>query len=335
MEKLASKLNQQNSNIFKAIIFTFLLTLVALPTKAQVLNDSTAVVKKDTITVQKNIVYEKGKEYILGGISIIGLQKFTESTVKVFTGLKIGQPLKLPGDKLTSAIKKLYESKQFSTVDVYLIRVDGNTIYLEFDVEELPQLNEISIAGIRKNKSKALKTEAELKTGAMVTDNLIVTTKNYFKKKYTDKGFLKTKVSIDTRIDSSDINAVNMNIFIDKGSKIKIKNINFQGNKALTDGNLRSAMSNTRRKFLGRFWKGSKYVDDKFKEDLVSILDTYSRLGYRDSRILADSISWNEDNTINIDITLEEGRQYIFGDIIYVGNKSYTDQQLNTLLKIE
>ena len=253
MEKQASKLNQQNSNIFKAIIFTFLLTLVVLPSKAQVLNDSTAVVKKDTITVQENIVYEKGKEYILGGISIIGLQKFTESTVKVFTGLKIGQPLKLPGDKLTSAIKKLYESKQFSTVDVYLIRVDGSTIYLEFDVKELPQLNEISIAGIRKNKSKALKTEAELKTGAMVTDNLIVTTKNYFKKKYTDKGFLKTKVSIDTRIDSSDINAVNMSIYIDKGSKIKIKNINFQGNKALTDGKLRSAMSNTRRKFLGRF----------------------------------------------------------------------------------
>ena len=128
-------------------------------------------------------MYKKGKEYILGGISVTGLQKFTESTVKVFTGLKIGQPLKLPGDKLTSAIKKLYESKQFRTVEVYLLRVDGNTIYLEFDVKELPQLNQISIAGIKKNKSKNLKTEAELKTGAMVTDNLIVTTKNYIRKK--------------------------------------------------------------------------------------------------------------------------------------------------------
>jgi outer membrane protein insertion porin family len=335
LEKLAIKLHQKNSIIYNVVIFTFLFTILSFPAKAQIVKDSIAVVKNDTITVQKNIVYEKGKEYTLGGISVIGLQKFTESTVKVFTGLKIGQPLKLPGDKLTSAIKKLYQSKQFSTVDVYLIRVDGNTIYLEFDVKELPQLNEISIAGVRKNQSKTLKTEAELKTGAMVTDNLIVTTKNYFRKKYTDKGFLKTKVSVNTRKDSSDMNAVNMNIFIDKGSKIKIKNINFQGNNSLTDGKLRSAMSNTRRKFLGRFWKGSKYVDEKFKEDLESILDKYSRLGYRDSRILADSISWNEDNTINIDIKLEEGRQYIFGDIIYVGNKSYTDQQLNTLLKIE
>ena len=126
-----------------------------------------------------------------------------------------------------------------------------------------------------------------------------------------------------------------MRIFVDKGSKIKIKNINFKGNEALEDGKLRAAMSNTKRKFLGRFWKGSKYIDDEFKEDLESILDTYSRLGYRDSRILSDSISWNDDNTINIDIELEEGKQYIFGDIVFVGNKSYTDQQLNTLLKIE
>jgi len=198
LEKLAIRLQLQNSIIYNAIIFTIILVLLAIPSKAQDTNSSSAPVKKDSITVQKNIVYKKGKEYILGGISVTGLQKFTESTVKVFTGLKIGQPLKLPGDKLTSAIKKLYESKQFRTVEVYLLRVDGNTIYLEFDVKELPQLNQISIAGIKKNKSKNLKTEAELKTGAMVTDNLIVTTKNYIRKKYTDKGFLKTKVNINT-----------------------------------------------------------------------------------------------------------------------------------------
>ena len=303
--------------------------------KAQTPQDSTLVGKKDTIPVQKNITYEKGKEYILGGISVTGLKKFSEATVKVFTGLKVGQPIKLPGDKLTSAIKKLYESKQFSIVDVYLSRVDGNSVYLQFDVQELPQLNNIQITGIRKGQIKSLQEDAGLKMGAMVTDNLIVTTKNYFKKKYTDKGFLKTKVSVNTRVDSSDINTVNMKVHIDKGKKIKIKNIRFDGNEALTDGKLRSAMSNTKRKFLGRFWKGSKYIEDDFNEDLESILEKYSRLGFRDARILKDSVSWNDDNTINIDIKLEEGKQYRFGDIIYVGNRSYTDEFLNSILKIQ
>tara|TARA_R110002073_G_scaffold258681_2_gene421702 strand:+ start:1156 stop:3645 length:2490 start_codon:yes stop_codon:yes gene_type:complete len=307
----------------------------ALSTKAQTVKDSTSVVKKDTVPVQKNIPFEKGKEYILGGMSVTGLKKFAPETVKVFTGLKIGESIKLPGDKLTSAIKKLYESKQFRTVDVYLSKIDGNTAYLQFDVQELPQLNDITITGIKNKKAKTLKEEAELKKGAMVTDNLLVTTRNYFKKKYTDKGFLKTKVVLNTEIDSSDVSLVNMRVHIDKGRKIKIKNIRFEGNKTVSDGTLRTAMSNTRRKFLGRFWKSSRYIDEKFQQDLENILDTYSRLGFRDARVLSDSISWNDDNTINIDLKLEEGKQYRFGDIVYVGNKSFTDQFLNSILKIE
>ena len=335
MEKLASKLHLQKSNLLFTFLILFILFTSAFSVKAQATKDSTNVVTRDTIPVQQNINYERGKEYILGGISVTGLKKFSEETVKVFTGLKVGQPIKLPGDKLTSAIKKLYESKQFSTVDVYLARIDGTSVYLQFDVQELPQLNNITITGIRKNKAKTLKTEAELKTGAMVTDNLIVTTRNYFTKKYTDKGFLKTKVTVNTARDTSDINIVNMKVHIDKGDKIKIKNIRFEGNSALSDKKLRGAMSNTKRRFPGRFWKGSKYVEGEFEEDLESILDKYSRLGYRDARILKDSVSWNDDNTINIDIALEEGSQYIFGDIIYVGNKSYTAEQLDQILKIQ
>ena len=293
-----------------------------------------AQIKNDTLS-NNNTSFEKGKEYILGGITVTGLKKFSEETVKVFTGLRNGQVIKLPGDKLTSAIKKLYESKQFSNVDVYLAKMDGNTVYLQFDVQELPQLNEVTISGIKKGKAKELKKEAELKTGAMVTDNLVVTTKNYFTKKYTDKGFLKTKVNLDIKKDTSDINTVNMNVFIDKGSKIKIKYIFFNGNEALSNKQLRKAMKNTKEKFIGRFWKGSKYIEEDYQEDLESILDKYSRLGYRDARILSEGITWNDDNTININIDLEEGRQYRFADILFVGNKEYTDDQLRTILRIE
>ena len=293
-----------------------------------------AQIKTDTIS-SANTSFEKGKEYILGGITVTGLKKFSEETVKVFTGLRNGQVIKLPGDKLTSAIKKLYESKQFSNVDVYLAKLDGNSVYLQFDVQELPQLNEVNIVGIKKSKAKELKKEAELKTGAMVTDNLVVTTKNYFTKKYTDKGFLKTKVNLDIKNDTSDINTVNMNVFIDKGSKIKIKYIFFNGNTALSNKQLRKAMKNTKEKFIGRFWKGSKYIEEDYQVDLESILDKYSRIGYRDARILSEGITWNDDNTININIDLEEGKQYRFADILFVGNKEYTDEQLSSILKIE
>ena len=289
---------------------------------------------QDSISTN-NIAFEKGKEYTLNGISITGLRKFGEETIRVYSGLKIGQVIKLPGDKLTSAIKKLYESKQFSNVDVYLSKIDGNGVYLQFDVIELPQLKNVQISGVKKNKGKELIKDAELKKGAMVTDNLVVTSKNYFTKKYTDKGFLKTKVSLGIQKDTSDINTVNMNIFIDKGSRIKIKNIYFEGNEALNSKKLKKAMSKTKKKFPGRFWKSSKYIEEDFQTDLESILEKYSRIGYRDARILKDSISWNEDNTINIHMKLEEGRQYRFADILFVGNKEYTTEQLQNILKIE
>ena len=328
MEKQANKL--QNSISVVLVCTALFFTLIA---NSQTKTDSITQIKKDTLI--QNVSFVEGKEYVLGGISVTGLKKFSEETVRVFTGLRPGLKIKLPGDKLTSAIKKLYESKQFSNVDVYLEKVDSTSVYLQFDVQELPQLNTVKISGVKKSKAKTLIDEAELKIGAMVTDNLIVTTKNYFEKKYTDKGYLKTKVNLAIQNDTTDINTVNMSILIDKGNKIKIKNIDFIGNASLSSYKLRKSMKNTKRKFFGRFWKGSKYIEEDYREDLESILSMYSTLGYRDARILSDKLTWNDDNTINLEIELEEGRQYRFSEILFVGNKEYTDEYLRQFLRIE
>lgn len=325
MEKQVNRLRPMNKYSYLAV---FLIAFLSANIQAQntTIKDSTS----------NNIIsYKKGEQYILGGITVTGLQKFSEQTIRVYTGLVDGQPIKLPGDKLTSAIKKLYESKQFSEVDVYLSKKDDQTVYLLFDVTELPQLTDISVSGLSKSKAKDLKKETELKKGAMVTDNLIVTTRNYIKKKYTDKGFLKTKVSLTTKQDTSDVNTVSMDIFVDKGARIKIKEINFIGNKAMSNSVLRGVMKNTKRKIFGRFWKSSKYILDDYKADLESILEKYSENGYRDARVLSDKLTWNDDNTINLEIALEEGRQYRFDDIKFVGNKKYSDQFLHRLLRID
>jgi len=284
----------------------------------------------------KTIPFVQGNKYILGEISVVGVQQFSEKSVKIYTGLKTGQEIKIPGDKLSSAIKKLYETKRFSTVDVYIVKIDNNIAYLEFNVKELPQLNNVTLTGVSKSKAKTLKADAELKKGEMLTDNLIITTQNYFKKKYTDKGYLKTKVTINTKKDTTEVNAANMLIHIDKGAKIKIKEINFKGNKRVSDKKLRSYLKKTKRKFWGRFWKPSKYIKDKYKEDLENLIEKYHEQGYRDTRITSDSIVWNKDGkTINLNITLEEGKRYYFGDVNFLGNSNYTTEQLQRFLKIQ
>ena len=170
----------------------------------------------------------------------------------------------------------------------------------------------------------------------MLTDNLLVTTKNYFKKKYTDKGYLKTKVSLITKKDTSEVNAKDLVVRVDKGSKIKIKNINITGNSEVSNKKLRKYLKNTKRKFWGRFWKSSKYVKDKYDEDLENLIEKYSELGFRDARIISDSITWNEDGkTIDLDIVLQEGKKYYFGDINFLGNSNYSTEFLKRYLRIE
>lgn len=279
--------------------------------------------------------FEAGKKYTLGEITVVGAQQFSEQSVKVYSGLKAGQEIKIPGDKLSSAIKKLYGTKRFSSVDIYIAKIDGNTAYLEFKVTELPQISSITISGIKKSKAKDLREEADINKGDMLTDNLLVTTKNYFKKTFTDKGYLKTKVNLHTRRDTTEGNAMDLLINVDRGSKIKIKEINFTGNKDISDAELRSYLKDTKRKFWGRFWKSSKYIKDKYKDDLQKLLDEYSELGYRDARIVSDSIIWNKNGkTINLEIKLEEGKRYYFGDISFLGNSSYTTPQLQRFLRI-
>jgi len=294
-----------------------------------IIDDSVIPLKPEPV----NFVADK--KYELGGITVKGLKKFEEQTVKVFTGLKVGMEIKLPGDKLTSAIKKLYETNQFSNIDVYISKIDGNTAYLEFDVLELPQLNKITIQGVKTSKAKELQKDAELKVGIMVTDNLIVTTKNYIRKTYQDKGYLKTKVTLDTKPDTSNVNSVNMLIRVDKGEKVKIKTINFIGSDEVSEKALRATLKNTKKATFGRIWKASKYIEADYKEDLENLVTKYSEKGYRDARVLDHTISWNEDNTINLNINVEEGSKYYFGNIKFLGNSKYSNEQLQGMLRIQ
>lgn len=341
-----NKLKRTSMNKFTStLLFLIVITFVNVGFSQEPAKKSTTEplqVKKDTITKDSisptktlPAKFIKDHKYELGGISVKGLHKFEEQTVKVYTGLTVGQQIKLPGDKLTSAIKKLYDTKQFSNIEVYIAKIDGNTAYLEFEVEELPQLNKVTIQGVKKNKAKDLQKDAELTKGAMVTDNLIVTTKNYFKKKYQEKGFLKSKVYLNTKKDTANTNSVDMLIRIDKGEKVKIKKITFTGNKAFSKKKLHKAMKKTKQALLGRFWKKSKFIDADFKTDLENIVTTYSEKGYRDARVIDHTLTWNPDNTLNLNIKLEEGKKYVFGDIKFLGNSKYTDDQLQRILRIE
>ena len=280
--------------------------------------------------------YNEGDRYTLGGITVKGNTAFSEQTIIAYSGLRKGSEIQIPGEQISKAIKKLWTSNLFDDINIYLLRIEGKTAYLEIHLSDLPELNEVKINGLRKSKKEAVIKENKLEKGAKVTENLITTTKNYLTNKYKKDGFYNTKVNINTIEvkDSLDKSRVNMVLGIDKGQKVKVKDIVFTGNSVLKDGKLRGAMKNTKRKNFIRVYKRSKYIEADYKEDLVSLIDKYKENGYRDARILSDSLVVNDQNNVTLYINLEEGEQYTFGDITFIGNTVYSDQQLKRKLRI-
>lgn len=288
------------------------------------------------IKAQDRVPFDQGKKYILAKVSVVGKISFNEQTVVTFSGLQKGQEITVPGEEISGAIKKLGKLGLFDEISFYINKVENDSIYLDLDIVELPKLNEVKIVGVKKSKIEGLIKDNNLTKNKIVNENLITTTKNYIENKYKKEGFYNTKVTITNTPDTLAGNQVNMLVRIDKGDKVKISSIDFIGNKQLTDTQLRSSMKDTKQKNIFRVLKASKFIPEKYKTDLEKVIAAYKEKGYRDARIIYDSVTYNKNkNMLAIKINVEEGNKYYFGNIKFLGNTVYSDQLLNSYLGIK
>ncbi len=288
------------------------------------------------VKAQERVPFDQGKKYILADVTVVGDISFNSQTVVTFTGLQKGQEITIPGEEVSTAIKKLGKLGLFDEISFYVNRIQNDSIYLDLNIVELPKLGEVKIVGVKKAKVEELIKDNSLTKGKVVNENLITTTKNYIENKYKKDGFYNTKVNINTIKDTATINQVNMLVNIDKGDKVKIENIDFVGNTKISDNKLRKAMKDTKQKKFTRVLKPSKYIKDKYKADLEKVIASYKEKGFRDARIVSDSVVYNkEKNLLNIKIYVEEGNKYYFGNIKFLGNTIYTDQGLGRVLGIK
>ena len=307
MEKLINKKN--NTFAFSKYLTILLVALLSFNSVAQ------------------ETSYVKGNEYVLKEVSVSGLKNFNEQTVITYTGLKEGQKIRIPGEEISAIISKLWKLDLFSDINFYLTNIENGEASIQIDILELPTLSEFKITGLKKSKTETIVAETELKKGKKITENFIKTTKNFIINKYKKDGFLNTKVSINILPDSTEVNFSKMLINVDLGDRVKIDQINFTGNELTKSSKLKKKMKKTKTKLLGRFWKKSKFIEKEYKEDLNSILDFYKEKGYRDARIISDTVITDK-NRITINIDLQEGNKYYFGDIAFLGNSVYSDAQL-------
>jgi len=320
----------------------------------------------------------KPSEFIIGGVSVSGSKFLDEELLISLSGLAVGEKLMLPNDnKLSQAIKNLWKQKLFSDVKINQTRIEGDKIFLDIAIEERPRLSKYNFRGVKDNDAKELKDLLNLVKSKVLTESSKKTSVERIKKYYLEKGFMRSKVTIIERADTSLLNMVILTFVVDPGEKVKINQVNFQGNSNANLLKLKRNLKESkemarlslhkvgeRNKEEGRFnlksyFKGkgflslsktleladpylryqilspSKFNTKKFEADKRGLVEYYNSIGYRDARIIGDSIYLAENGHLNLDIKIDEGNQYYFGDFVWSGNTKFTEKQLNMVLGIK
>ena len=290
------------------------------------------------ITQKENatqISEQQSRNYTLQGIVVDGVKKYTPEQILKFTGLYKGEALEIPGQRISNAIKKLWDTNSFSKVEVYVESVNGEQVVLRFALQDLKELKDVKFIGkgIKKSQNEKLIKENDLKPGTKITENLVSTLQNKIPQQYIKKGFADAKINIQEKASGEDPNLVDWTIEVDKGKKVKIESINFEGNENVSSKKLRKkGFKNTKQKrFFAGILKPSKLIKEKYEEDKHNLISYYNSLGYRDAKIISDTIT-RSDKGFDIKVKLEEGKKYYIGNIEFYGNTVFSTEVLQRLL---
>lgn len=306
------------------IIFYFLLFTVAL--KAQFnLGD----------TVPKVINSALPKEYKIGTIAVSGADHLDAHVLSLLSGLTEGDKILVPGEKFSIAIENLWKQGLFEDVKIVATKIRGDYIDLKIIVAERPRLSKFSLIGMTKSEADDVRDKINLIKGKVVTEGLLATTEQKIKDFFINKGYRDTKVKITQENDPKFDNSVIVYINVDKGHKIRIQEINITGNNSIETWKLRRTFKETKRRVWWNPFNNGKFDEDNFEKDKKSLIAKYNEKGFRDARIVKDSLYRVSDKRVNIDITIDEGHKYYFGKITWVGNSKYKTYELANVLGIK
>ena len=271
--------------------------------------------------------YMNPQTFTLKDIEVKGDIKFSKNQIIRYAGFSIGEEIELPGTKVNNAVKKLWRSTMFSDIDIYIKEVKGNEVTLTLELVSVPELADIQINGIKKSQREDIIKENKLNPGVKVTNNLMNSTKNKIKTYYTGKGFPNAVVKFDREKVNDTAEKENLVVNVDRGERVKIKDIVFEGNKELSSSRLRKVMKDTRRKSINIF-KSSKMIPDKYEADLEKVVNEYKSVGFRDAKIVSDTVMQVDPKNLVVKINVEEGKPYYLGNVTFSGNSIYTSEQL-------
>ena len=290
----------------------------------------------DTIYNPKVIFSGNPQKYEIAGIKVTGVDNYEDYIIIGYSGLAVGQRIDIPGDEITNAAKRFWHQGLFSKVQIKVDKIYGNKAWLEFVLRQQPRVSVINYVGMKKGEQKDITEKLGLQVGNQMTPNIADRIKMIVEKYFKDKGFEKVTCEVNQREDLSKQNEVIVDIVVDKHSKIKVHKIYIDGNQVLSDGRIKRTMKKTNEKgSLIKLFSQKKFVASDYAADKQRIIDKYNELGYRDARIVSDSVTNYDEKTVDVHIKVDEGKRYYISGINWVGNTVYPTEVLQNVLGME
>lgn len=277
--------------------------------------------------------YSQPKKYEIAEVTVSGINFLDPIVVLNLANLQPGMIITAPGEDITKALEKLWSHGLFSDVRISATKIEGDSIYLDIYLQEPPRLFRLNILGVKKSEVTDLNEKINLRTGSLITENVLNTIEDLIIKHFIGKGFFNSQIDMEIEDEPTVPNRINLTVHVNKNDRVRIGDIVIEGNEIFTDRRLQKTLKKTKKKTLN-FFRSSKFLDSEFRNDKQNLISFLNENGYRDAEILEDSVYLVSEDRVNVFLKIREGNKYYFGDINWVGNSKYPDELLNAYLDI-
>ncbi len=279
--------------------------------------------------------YNRPRKYTVGGVEVVGNNYFSSNQIIQLTGLQEGMDITIPGEEINSIVRRLWLQRYFEDVSMNIGRIEGDKVWLVINVTERPRVSKWDFRGVKSGERKDLQERLNLRRGGEYSEYVARTSSDIIKRYYAEKGFLQCEVTPEVKADSVIRSAVRVTFAVDRGDKVKVQQINFIGEKSLSDYKLARSMKKTKSKKFYNFFHTKKFSAKEYPNDKKTLISAFNEAGYRDARIVKDSLYYIKPGRMGIDLTLEQGDKYYFRDISWTGNSVYPSEALDGILSIK
>lgn len=301
---------------------------------------SIAVSAQETIVKPTVLYTNTPQKYAIGGINVTGVDDIEPAVAIGISGLAVGDVVSVPGEEITNAVKRFWRHGLFEDVSITADSIKGQYIYIGIALKQRPRVSELNIKGVKKSEREEIETKIGILKGNQVTVDIIDRAKRVIKNYFDDKGYKNAEVKVVQRPDITNENRVIIDVDINKKDKIKVNRIYIDNVNELPLKKVKYAMKKTREKTrLDNLWhtlfRSKKFTEERYTEDKENILSRYYENGYRDARIVRDSVVMHDDSSVDIYLTIDEGNKYYIRSVKWVGNSVFSTSWLDHVLRLK